>query len=137
MKKFLIMTLTLAAITASGVSVIAEEQYEAGNIPTTLVQGDIMAISDVAPEGYDYIVNEDGIKLYPLRAAAEENGFTVEWDGELKQIMINNGKYSLQIGENSYVKGRMAPVALSAAPEIINDLTYVPADFFKEILELD
>ena len=38
-------------------------------------------------------------------------------------------------GENSYVKGKMMPLTLSAAPEIVNDLTYVPAEFFAEVTE--
>ncbi len=87
-------------------------------------------------DGYEALTNAANIALYPLRAIAEANGFTVEWDGNLKAVMINSGMYSLKIGENSYVKGKMVPEVLSAAPEIINDLTYVPAEFFTEILEL-
>ena len=29
----------------------------------------------------------------------------------------------------------MMPLTLSAAPEIVNDLTYVPAEFFAEVTE--
>jgi hypothetical protein len=75
------------------------------------------------------------ILMVPLREVAETLGFTVEWDGDLRAVVLNNGIYSLKIDENSYVKGKMAPVELSVAPEIKDDLTYVPVEYFTEILE--
>ena len=56
--------------------------------------------------------------MVPLREVAEAAGFTVTWDAE-----------------NRAVKGKMMPLTLSAAPEIVNDLTYVPAEFFAEVTE--
>lgn len=79
----------------------------------------------------------EGNLMLPLRKIAEALGFTVDWDGNLRAVMLNGGKYSLQIGENSYGKGKMTPERLSAAPEITNDLTYVPVDYFIEILETE
>jgi hypothetical protein len=73
--------------------------------------------------------------MVPLREIAEELGLSVEWDGNLNAVMINDGIYSIKIGENSYVKGRMTPVELSAAPEITNDWTYVPVEYFFEVVE--
>ncbi len=81
------------------------------------------------------IYKKGDIDMVPLREIAETLGFTVDWDGDLRAVMINGGMYSLKIGENSYVKGKMAPIELSAAPEITNDLTYVPANYFAEVLE--
>jgi hypothetical protein len=73
--------------------------------------------------------------MVPLREIAETLGMTVEWDGDLRAVILNGGIYSLKIDENSYVKGKMAPVELSAAPEITDDLTYVPVEYFAEITE--
>lgn len=73
--------------------------------------------------------------MVPLREVAEAAGFTVTWDAENRAVILNDGVYSLKIGENSYVKGKMMPLTLSAAPEIVNDLTYVPAEFFAEVTE--
>lgn len=78
----------------------------------------------------------EGNLMLPLRKITEALGFTVEWDGENRAVTLNSGMYSLKIGENSYVKGRMMPLTLSAAPEIKNDLTYVPVDYFIEVLEM-
>lgn len=79
----------------------------------------------------------EGNLMLPLRKIAEKLGFTVEWNGEMRAVILNGGIYSLQIGENSYNKGKMMPEQLSVAPEITNDLTYVPVDYFIEILETE
>lgn len=78
---------------------------------------------------------KDNTTMVPLREVAEAAGFTVTWDAENRAVILNDGIYSLKIGENSYVKGKMMPLTLSAAPEIVNDLTYVPAEFFAEVTE--
>lgn len=82
-----------------------------------------------------YYIEADGTVMLPLRKIAETLGFSVEWDGENRTVLLNSGMYSLQIGVNSYIKGRMVPVALKAAPYIKEDLTYVPVEYFTEILE--
>ena len=81
------------------------------------------------------IYSKDDVLMVPLREIAEELGFTVEWAGNLRAVILNGGMYSLKIGENSYVKGKMMPVELKAAPEIKDDLTYVPVEYFTEVLE--
>lgn len=82
------------------------------------------------------IYKENNTLMVPLREIAETFGFTVEWDGATKSIMLNGGIYSLKIGENAYGVGKMMPEALNAAPEIkSDDLTYVPIEYFTEILE--
>ena len=78
---------------------------------------------------------KDNTTMVPLREVAEAAGFTVTWDAENRAVILNDGVYSLKIGENSYVKGKMMPLTLSAASEIVNDLTYVPAEFFAEVTE--
>lgn len=78
---------------------------------------------------------KDNTTMVPLREVAEAAGFTVTWNAENRAVILNDGVYSLKIGENSYVKGKMMPLTLSAAPEIVNDLTYVPAEFFAEVTE--
>lgn len=81
--------------------------------------------------------NEDGTLMLPLRKIAETLGITVDWDGENRAVMLNQGMFSLKIGENSYIKGKMMPQSLSTAPEITNDLTYVPVDYFMDIIETE
>lgn len=87
-------------------------------------------------ETIDNFYVKDGILMLPLRKITEAAGFTVEWDDAQKAVTLNSGMYSLKIGENSYIKGRMVPQTLKAAPEIKNDRTFVPVDYFLDILEL-
>lgn len=113
---------------------------EATDMPeTTEAPVDFSKITTVTA-GDETITNvytdANGNLMLPLRKITETLGFTVEWDGNLRAVMLNGGMYSLKIGENSYIKGRMMPQELSAAPEITNDLTFVPVDYFTEILEM-
>lgn len=80
---------------------------------------------------------KDSSLMVPLREIAETLGLTVEWNDEMRAVVINSGIYSLQIGENSYVKGKMMPMELSVAPEIKDDLTYVPVEYFIEVVEAE
>lgn len=82
----------------------------------------------------DNVYVKDDTLMVPLRAIAEGLGFTVEWNGDIQAVTLN-GVYSLNIGENSYVKGKMVPITLSAAPEIKDDLTYVPVEYFSDVTE--
>lgn len=82
------------------------------------------------------IYKENDTLMVPLREIAETLGFTVEWDGATKSIMLNSGIYSLKIGENAYGVGKMMPQQLKTAPVIKDDdLTYVPVEYFTELLE--
>ncbi len=78
---------------------------------------------------------KEGTLMLPVRAIAEAMGMSVSWDGEMRAVMLNDGMYSLKIGENSYIAGKMTPAQLECAPEITNDLTYVPFDYFTEIMQ--
>lgn len=83
------------------------------------------------------VVIEDGITLIPLRKICEDLGYTVEWDGEKSAVSVGTlqmGVY-IRIGENKYSKAKMAASVLSKAPTLINEKTYVPSEFFTEILE--
>lgn len=92
----------------------------------------------VKEESLDYVyIKEDGTLMLPLRKITETLGMTVDWDGETRTVILNGGMFSLKIGENSYAKGKMMPVELNSAPEIVNDLTYVPVEYFTEILEIE
>ena len=82
-----------------------------------------------APAAY---VNSSGVVMVPLRAIAQALGFDVKWDNGTKTVNLGN-TISLKIGINYYTYARMAPIELSAAPELVNGITYVPLSFFKEV----
>ncbi|MCT4586127.1 MAG: copper amine oxidase N-terminal domain-containing protein [Peptostreptococcaceae bacterium] len=96
------------------------------------------------------VINIDGNKLdskfksfiqndtimVPLSDIATKLRFNVVWNDDLKQIDINKGAIftSIKNNENRYFFSKMAPRKLNAAPKIINGTTYVPVEFFSEIL---
>ena len=75
----------------------------------------------------------------PLREIAEELGFSVEWNGESKSVVLSKlPQYvTMTIGVDGYTFARTAPMPLGAAPIIRDGATYVPAELFSELLEYD
>ena len=144
---------TPTKVVVLGKNEIALKQIEAAKnatpaptaAPETTVAPDVTEAPQVSYAGLVNVVigdknvsdvyAKDNTTMVPLREVAEAAGFTVTWDAENRAVILNDGVYSLKIGENSYVKGKMMPLTLSAAPEIVNDLTYVPAEFFAEVTE--
>lgn len=82
------------------------------------------------------IKNIDGAYLLPVRKVSETAGLAVAWDDTLKAVTVGTTPMGVtfNVGENSYTKAKMMPMTLSSAPIIIDDLTYVPVDFFTELL---
>ncbi len=83
------------------------------------------------------VLVKDGMVLLPVRAIAEKMGLDVAWDDGLKAVTVGTVPMGVtfNVGLNSYTKARMMPQTLSAAPIAENERTYVPVDFFTEILE--
>ena len=77
---------------------------------------------------------EDGeIVMIPLRAIAEALDYDVTWNGYLRSIQLGVAIH-LWIGSTEVHLGRMAPIEISTAPVIVDDLTFVPLDFFRNVL---
>ena len=83
-----------------------------------------------APEAFQL---EDGTVMVPLRAIAEALGYDVNWDNELRSVRLGVAIH-LWIDNTEVHIGRMAPLHISAAPQIVNDRTYVPLDFLRNVL---
>ena len=90
---------------------------------------------------FEYVEAEGAEGMIPVRSVLEALGFTVEWDGELRSVMINSGKFTFAIGQDSYTVGRMAPVSLGQAPVCAcvdgTGITHVPMSFFTDIVGLN
>lgn len=100
-----------------------------------------------APSGYTIEINgaDTDIQaciMVPLRAVAEELGFTVSWSGN--QVRVDTGKVhtDVTIGVDRYVVttslegmvGMSAPFSLGCAPYATNGTTYVPLGLFDALL---
>jgi len=78
----------------------------------------------------------DHLVFLPLRAIAEALGFDVFWEAETASVALGNA-IRVQVGSYEYLVGRAAPITLHSAPFIANNTTYVPMEFFSEVLGYD
>ena len=86
-----------------------------------------------------YIFEENGNAMVPVRAIAEKMGFTVGWDDENQAVTVGDETWEVKayIGLDNYVGvsktaiGMTAPQSYGAAPQLIEDTTFVPAKMFE------
>lgn len=88
-----------------------------------------------------YIFETNGNVMVPLRAVAEKMGFTVEWDNENQAVTAGDDDWEVRayIGEDLYsgvtkIKGAVGaatPQSYGAAPQLVEDTTFVPAKMFE------
>jgi len=123
-------TFSIPAQTSPEKVIVLNKQIEA---PVEVVE---VPVTKVLVNGTDIEYDpSNGVEnMLPVRKVAEALGFTVEWNGEIRQVLLNSGKYSFIIDENSYIAGRSMPVQLESAPVLHNDTTFVPQTFFTEVL---
>jgi hypothetical protein len=99
-----------------------------------------------APAAY---LNEEGTVMVPLRAIAEALGFELDWNGKTQRIALSE-RIFLKIGEDNYtypktpvesgtilVQTESTSIQLGAAPELINGTTFVPLNFFREVVQMN
>lgn len=81
--------------------------------------------------GEDHFVKE-GTQMVPLRKAAEQLGYSVEWNqASLSAILRKqNQSFTITIGEKAYGFNRSLRY-FDVAPEIVGGRTYVPVQFFN------
>lgn len=98
--------------------------------------------------GKEITVDTDDVSvagMVPVRAVAEAIGYEVKWDEVLDAVTVGTVPMGVNfsVGVNQYNKARMMPSTLSKAPIQISlgdknyAVTFVPADFFSEILNAE
>lgn len=74
---------------------------------------------------------EDGIIMVPVRAISEKLGLEVEWHNDIRGVTV--GDIAFVIGTDSYtVDGTV--ITLGTAPVLKNGSTFVPMNFFKDVV---
>jgi len=73
------------------------------------------------------------VAMVPLRAVATALGYDVSWNSYLRSVQLGVAIH-LWIGSTEVHFGRMAPLEISVAPVIVDDMTFVPHDFFRTVL---
>ena len=119
----------------------------AGSLCLPVLAAPVAVDETASPSGYAIQVNGAdteirGSVMVPLRALAEELGFTVTWSGE--QIRVDTGKVhtDVTLGVDRYVittsledmVGMSAPFSLGCPPYAVNGTTYVPLALFDALL---
>ncbi|MCL2548554.1 MAG: copper amine oxidase N-terminal domain-containing protein [Symbiobacteriaceae bacterium] len=97
----------------------------------TLLNGEIVVLDEIIEASAPIIMG--GEVMVPLRAIAEALGFEVKWDDVIQGIRLGVA-INCFIGRDYYTVGRMAPIELGAAPELIGGQTYVPLTFFRMVV---
>ncbi|MGN1350692.1 MAG: copper amine oxidase N-terminal domain-containing protein [Anaerovoracaceae bacterium] len=154
MKKKMIVSLLLTSLLVSTSAVFAAEPAEKSNanavvepisavepigVPQITVDGTAV---DLEKTGLSqYMFEENGKVMVPVRAVAEAMGFQVEWNAQDKSVSVADDEWEvlLTVGIDSYVGvtkiegacGMTAPQSYGAAPVILESATYVPADMFE------
>lgn len=131
MNKRILSGILAAMMLGSSVVVVAAEVNDNKKIEVTTRE-------TIALEKFNPIENK-GATLIPVRELSETLGYKVEWKESEKGVELSKGPNytSIKIGVNSYFYARMAPVELSSEPILHGGATYVPFEFFEEILRED
>lgn len=86
-----------------------------------------------APAAY---VNKQGIVMVPLRPTSEALGFEVLWNNENRSITLGND-ISLSIGVDKYINMQNPQINLGSAPTLVENRTFVPLSFFREVIQMN
>ncbi len=87
----------------------------------------------------EFIVNDDNSVMAPVRKICETLGFNVEWNAETNDVVVEKTPmyFTFNIYKDGYTVARTAPMLLGKAPVAINCTTYLPMEFYKDIMKLD
>ena len=139
MKKIIAIAAVIAVCTTASFAAFAEydpnKEVNPNQMATKMVKPVfVVNVNGKLLEGAQTYVNEKDRIMLPIRAIAEELGFTVGWDSG--RITLTKGPVyvTFAIGEDGYTFARTAPMQIGQAPELTDEKTYVPSNFFDEIL---
>ena len=109
----------------------------AGALSVSLAAPALAAEAETAAPSYP-VLTQDGAQYVPLRAIAEDLGYTVSWDQATLTATVSNGVWSVQLqpmtgaADVSFVEGAVeAPIILK------DDRTYIAPDFLASYLDAD
>jgi len=109
------MRRTIAALTLLGEIVVNSEMLE--NPPAPFI----------------HTTDEAAAIMVPLRVVAEALGYDVGWNGELMSVQLGVAIH-LWIDSTEVHLGRMAPIEMPMAVMLVDSVTFVPIEFFRDVL---
>jgi len=95
------------------------------------LNGEIVVNGQIIDAPAPYYLN--GVAMVPLQEIAEALGFEVIWDDETQGVRLGVA-INLWIGKDYYTVGKITPIELGVAPELIDEHIYIPYTFFREVV---
>lgn len=80
-------------------------------------------------------VNEAGVQMVAVRAVAEQIGYEVAWNNETRSVAVGE-HCRFSIGSATFTSSK-GDVTLAAEAVIVSDITFVPVEFFAQVLEFE
>lgn len=109
------------------------------DIVINTVSGGIEIMSSALPtEGNTKIYRIDGNLYLPLRPVAHRLGYQLGWNQQTQSTTLKKGvrDFSLKTGSKEYNDGKIV-VVLPYAPQLVDGVTVVPWQFFRDVLDRD
>lgn len=92
-------------------------------------------VEDVIIDAPNAYISEAGNVMVPVRAISEALGYEVNWNSDERSVKIGNDVTFKVLEPNYSSEGTV--VTLEEASVIINDRTFVPLSFFKEVIKVN
>jgi len=109
-------------------------------VPISEVMGDVskmpLVVSDKPVQAPAAYLDDNDNVMVPLRAIVEALELKLKWNAADKSMVIDDS-ISLKIDENRYANADNEAITLGAAPALVDGNTYVPLNFFKEVVGLN
>lgn len=129
------VTITNADVVAIPVTTSTSDEITSASMKDALDQFKLMYL-ETEIELSEPVKWIDGVLMVPVKPVMDQFGFETKWNGVDQSVDFNKGAQftSIRIGQNQYFKNKMAPHELSHEPVISQNRTYVPLEFFTDIL---
>jgi len=113
----------------------ASSALEPAGFTPIFLNGEIVVNNEIIEDAPAAVLHstKQGLIMIPLRAVAEALDYDVRWNEDSQSIQLGVATH-IWIGSTEAHRGRMAPIELSTAPVIMEGTTFVPIDFFREVL---
>ena len=98
-----------------------------------VLNGEVVVNNEILENAPVPFLQDDNIVMVPLRVVAEALGYDVSWNGYLRSVQLGVAIH-LWIDSTEVHVGRMAPLEISTAAVLVDSVTFVPLDFFRNVL---
>jgi len=126
--------------TAQKVIVLYEDAVPLPDMPPAVwisADGWPILVDEVEIEAMPAYQTEDGYLMVPLGAILQALEMNAVWDGDTRTVTINDTIWFV-IGDYDYNTGDEETIVIEGAPApaIVDDRTFVPLQFFTQVLDL-